>query len=1245
MRLIASLQDFSVWLESQSREPQLYVQTKGDLHATKPSRCILPYDLLRRDLCVDFEIYDWDSCRFCVDQNHGALTLRIDARKVGGGCNVSRPKGPNQVAPATDSAHQTQPDPQPDPPNRRRSSPNETKGNSTDQTISTLQEALALEKQKCQQMQAKMEELESHNQKLQLQISQSLVKAHEMDPLLNAPATVSHVSVKTSPPASTNRLSSKGSLTPQQSTSPEPSDPTRKLTSVDHHTTKETQSTRSTPKSGEGDNDGISDWHSQGAKSGKAELLTWINHHLEKIDMVSRNLTDDISDGFLLILLIDVITGNAIPDYRSRMKAEESIQNPDWVADNHQKLRMWLLDNSVQSYGTSVEELFESIIWTLVFMSVGDTKFDRSPASLIRLAKSVMSELDIPFFFKHLNIDGKESAVLLAVSILKDRLSSLKADTSKKRLRKWTPRPHNYKTCIELEDRILDEGVLRIFLSSTFRDMQKERDMFFLQGVPELKGLAKTKGLDLVFIDLRWGLTAQDSSDGWVVVRCCDSIKKCPYFVCFLGSRYGWVPDSTKTELNKEERFMYELQRNPNATIDKIYVDWHSETNKRYPFLDAIPGLSVTEYEIQYAALIPKPACSRVFFYFRDEQYALEHASDLEERKLYEAENPDSALRQKELMDKIQSRYGAVTYRGPADFSNLVTSHLAYAIGEDFSGRQVREPEDQAHYQFMQHRLAGFEGRKAMLQTITDEVREQFDLSESQITVLAAESGIGKSSLIAATVRDLNLMKMNHTFIFYHFVGCTNLSNYVESISIRFWRNVRDSRAIPAPEFDDMKDSDFQKEGLHGLMKLLGSKSPNQRFVFLIDAINQLHPSQDTPAPHMLAWLPKKSPKNVAMVVSTIDTHPSCHSLKSKQMRLIPVTKLTKEEIQQSATTFLDRYDKRLAPDQMQMILEDTFDTGHPLYLRLMLDEIRVFGLYEKLRDEIQILLSTSGVVELYNLIISRWETKYNFNGAQLVETAMKVLYISRIGLSEGDLDKYIEHVIGVKFNLPEWKSFFFTLVESLFVRNGRYMYFHQLLLETTKERFFGDQNVSKDTQKEYGLWLLGQYADIQDAQEEVVAEICYQLSNGECFEALIEYLKKENVVVSMLGGRYRYEFFTCWRSIHKKGAGSYKDTYSGLVKTISKAGDMLVDFFVEAFENSFLVANIPQLMSKRTTEEAKAGDYLTLGRVYKNMQNWKDALYNLKRCLEVKIHSNQEDESLAALYDEIGEIQQQQNR
>jgi hypothetical protein len=42
----------------------------------------------------------------------------------------------------------------------------------------------------------------------------------------------------------------------------------------------------------------------------------------------------------------------------------------------------------------------------------------------------------------------------------------------------------------------------------------------------------------------------------------------------------------------------------------------------------------------------------------------------------------------------------------------------------------------------------------------------------------------------------------------------------------------------------------------------------------------------------------------------------------------------------------------------------------------------------------------------------------------EYVSLSMKVLFVSRIGLSEGDLDKYMNDAIGGGFELAEWFAY-----------------------------------------------------------------------------------------------------------------------------------------------------------------------------------------------------------------------------
>ncbi len=48
----------------------------------------------------------------------------------------------------------------------------------------------------------------------------------------------------------------------------------------------------------------------------------------------------------------------------------------------------------------------------------------------------------------------------------------------------------------------------------------------------------------------------------------------------------------------------------------------------------------------------------------------------------------------------------------------------------------------------------------------------------------------------------------------------------------------------------------------------------------------------------------------------------------------------------------------------------------------------------------------------------------------EYVSLSMKVLFVSRIGLSEADLDKYMNDAIGTGFELAEWFTYYWNLIE-----------------------------------------------------------------------------------------------------------------------------------------------------------------------------------------------------------------------
>src|SRR5947209_13496613 len=84
---------------------------------------------------------------------------------------------------------------------------------------------------------------------------------------------------------------------------------------------------------------------------------------------------------------------------------------------------------------------------------------------------------------------------------------------------------------------------VRVFISSTFRDMHAERDHLIKVVFPALRERLEKYRIYLDDIDLRWGVTKEQAENDQVLDLCLQQIDECrPFFIGILGERYGWVP-------------------------------------------------------------------------------------------------------------------------------------------------------------------------------------------------------------------------------------------------------------------------------------------------------------------------------------------------------------------------------------------------------------------------------------------------------------------------------------------------------------------------------------------------------------------------------------------------------------------------------------------------------------------------------------------------------------------------------
>ena len=131
----------------------------------------------------------------------------------------------------------------------------------------------------------------------------------------------------------------------------------------------------------------------------------------------------------------------------------------------------------------------------------------------------------------------------------------------------------------------IDSRNIRIFISSTFNDMQEERNELISKVFPLLRKMAKERQVVLTEIDLRWGITEKDAQESKVVQICLEEIDRShPFFIGILGGRYGWCPASENVEWEK--------------VISSDYQDSIDNLKK---------GLSMTELEIRHGVFRKYP--------------------------------------------------------------------------------------------------------------------------------------------------------------------------------------------------------------------------------------------------------------------------------------------------------------------------------------------------------------------------------------------------------------------------------------------------------------------------------------------------------------------------------------------------------------------------------------------------------------------------------------------------------------
>jgi nephrocystin-3 len=607
---------------------------------------------------------------------------------------------------------------------------------------------------------------------------------------------------------------------------------------------------------------------------------------------------------------------------------------------------------------------------------------------------------------------------------------------------------------------------VRVFLSSTFRDFAEERDLLVRKVFPELRRKCRQRQVELVDVDLRWGITEKEAQQGKVLPICLAEVDRSrPFFMGFLGERYGWVPEKDQYDLS--------------LILEQPWLDEHRG------------GKSVTELEMLHGVLNNPAMEDRAFFYFRDAAYSRKKGG------AYLSEGPAERAKLEALKDRIRtSRFPVVEdYKKPEDLAERVKEDLWKLIDEAFPESEVPDALTQER---LRHEAYGATRRR--LYFAGEDYFQTLDAAMKakrfQPVLITGQSGAGKSALLANW---MTRWSENHpkTETIMHHLGCgADAANPVRMVT----RLMQEIERLTGEKF---KPETSVKKTLEQLPEALALASAwaqrNKRSLLIVlDGLDKLSGEQH------LRWVPDCLPPKVKLVVSGLEGAVMESARRRLEWIELTVKPFTRGEQTRFIKEYLGRFRKPLTGPQRKTLQAHPL-CGNPLFLLTVLEELRIFGVHKELEKRLSTLLSPPPnkakdepptVDDVFEHVLERIEVDL---GKKAVRSAMEAIWASRRGL-------YIDEILAIaKLTPSRLAAILIALNESLYENGGKICFGNHYLRKAVEDRyiatprrataihgklgdFFGSLIKNKNGSEERGymevVYHLIEASRLQDAEE-----------------------------------------------------------------------------------------------------------------------------------------------------------------
>lgn len=636
-----------------------------------------------------------------------------------------------------------------------------------------------------------------------------------------------------------------------------------------------------------------------------------------------------------------------------------------------------------------------------------------------------------------------------------------------------------------------DNRTVRIFLSSTFRDFGQERDLLVRRVFPSLRARLKGRFVELVDVDLRWGITVEQAERGEVLPICLAEIDRArPFFIGMLGERYGWIP-------SKDAYAPYLLNRQP-------WLEEHCGDR------------SVTELEILHGVLNNPKMAGRAFFYFRSGEYARKMGDD------YVAASKEEAERQATLKDRIrQSGFPVLeNYPTPEAFADRLEADLWSILDAAFPADQIPdafEREERRHEAYAAPRRRLYIGGEKYIKALDAAL-----LQGAQRVLIEGASGGGKTALLANWLehyRETHPLDLVHE----HYMSASDDAADPIALVRRFLefikRTTGSENEIPGdpkkileslPLWLAIASAYASKRGIH--------------WIIVLDAFNGLGNLRD------LRWFPSFLPEHVHLIVSCLPGE-ILEALTTKgrwdRLKIEPLSPAEKRDL---LVTYLACYNKTLPSDLAAKALLHPL-SSNPLFIRTLAEELRVFGIHEALAERLTHYLASETIENLFERVLERVEGDC---GGRAVRMAMEAIWASRAGLTE-------EEILAIVDLVPAtWAPIRYALDDAIFETGGRLIFSYNYLYVAVRTRYLATESDQTRLHTRLAQWFETHPVDARAAEE-----VPYQWREAKEWERLKVTLTRRSMFEALTTHRSNEELLSYWLDLEREAKADIELDYA----------------------------------------------------------------------------------------------------